>query len=987
MRLLEQHELRQRASRYFPPGRVKPFIILLMHAIIALKRLAKRLKQNVIMAHSESRKKVASYLLTQIRKVDKIRHMAQYGGPVITECDIKAPVREVLEFRNRKTGLVYEDEEDAMEASKRAAKVQRLPKFRPKAVKFHKHFHRLVNEQVNRFTNQVARGGEATEVRLAKKLTKAYDSSTKKLKTGLAMVDPGPQRRGGHDLRPSTAPASIVNTSTHPTLQVTLAPESPHGDDDGPGRAEESHTPGNLAMPGLEDDIDERQVEYPKGAGIYYGSSVSLQARHGGFLSFKNQQVSTAAFRVCNTSKYIVIKASDMTSRGAVCFGDAVWLCIGDPSANSNYCFLVGAAFASKVVPGEARQLTPQLINHGVDNRYKSSQYGRWIILKKSHPVESKGTPVGHLDEILLEQEWSFLASNSTGLASCHKLEADIDNVMNQTQEVDLLRPANECGWRIGIAGYTTGTMASAAENRRARLIDKATQQVKHSKSFRVEFMMSGIMSSLESRLDPRLSNEALKEGWAGLERSGADPLQNYSKQGWTGEVGPLHAKQSAFLSQKHLVHKFAEMAANGFSHQPSLDFIKSLYGKHSLIYKKKKEVLSLRAAAIGIVKPPTRIVEVADQTALEEYEDDYWRANQALQVPAEVWAVLHNSMRSFYDADLVKKIDAVVAIQRAVRTWLQTRFHFGRKFAAIDRQAAIKWHHYFLQRRRRLVFADDPEDSSGAPSKSRTKSTLLNAASTMSSAATTSGDAAALPERQQSYATIDEEKRALARKLPGESRKAQSMYGKVENTLAAQAAVSGLQAQGLLLLPAGSGAGEEGDGGAVKSALDHGALAGVGVPVVSTIKNKRGSMPHINMHSPSSPTKAASAPLLLLASPVVARSGQTAAFTTQPATPTPITPAPLSPEQERAATKARERASAKQQLATKLAKNDTRDFGLPADVFEGLISSKASASSGVKFLRAISSSSDLYADIRSKKRRDRKVAEAGAGRPQTAYS
>ena len=971
MRILEQHELRQRGSRYFPPGRTHPFLVRLLQAIMSLKRLAKRLKNSVVMLRSVKVRKGDSYLYAQIRKLNRVRHMAQYGSRVVTECDIRAPVREVVEYRNKKTGKLYEDEEEAMKASVRAAKVARLPKYRTRAAKFHKHFQRHVNEHVDQYNKSLASKDLGSDARLLKKLTKAQDTSTAQLEGADRMYRRGGLQVGAPASRPSTAPAGPspaqtedVETHDEPT-PVTAA-----------------------ALIGHEEEVVERAVEYPKHTGIYYGSAVSFQAKHGGFLSFKAQHISTAAFRITSTTKFIVIKAGDVINRGAVCYGDAVWLCIGDLSASSTNCFVVGAAFDGKVQRGtDSRQLTPQLVNHGVENRYKSSQYGRWIVINKNEPVGANGKPVGHLEELLLEQEWSFLASNQPGQCSVHKLEADIDDIMNQTLKVDLLRPGDECCWRVHIAGFSSGTMASASENKRAAMIDKATTQMKDSKAGRIEFLKTGIMIPLANRLDPRLSSDALKEGWANLptpldsKKHPQRPLTAYSKQGWTGDLGPLHFKQSQFLNQKHLIHLYSEQAANAFSRQPSIDFIKNLYGKHSLIYKKKKEVLNIRATQTGIVKPPTRTVEIADQTALNEYLDDYWQASQSLMVPTEVWAQLSVSMRQYYKMDLVKKIEAVVTIQRAVRRWLSTRFHFGRKFSALDKAAAVQWHRYFVNRRRRLMFAGDEDDERGAPSKrSGTRSTLLSQTSASATFLTSGSEGGGggggggdgeHPTNPESYATIDAEKRATdaTKQLPRrQPRASQSMYGNLD-AVKATAMAAGLMGA----LPPSP------------ESLTKAHNAEVGGTAAkfpaSRAGNRHGSMPNIAM-----PLKASSAPLLLLSSPVAATKPSSALSTAAPKPAAEPTPPVLTPAQIQAAKKQAEREAAKKQLAAKLAKSDHRDFGLPLDCFEGL-QQGVSISSGVKFLRTVSSAGALYADIQSKKKRGGGGGGGGGGgqRPQTA--
>ena len=662
MRILQQHELQQRGSRYFKPGRQHPFMVTFLMALMCLKNLAKKLKKRLIAMRSSYSARGARFLREQIRRVDDTRYRSQYGGAVCTMTSIEPPVREVLQYREKRTGRVFEDEELAMAALASSATKPRLPKFISRRMKTRMRYKKMVQVTIDKFKADLSLGTtQNAGPRLQKKLGKL------KLTTALP-------EQSCLMMQKLTRKVTGLTTATG---RLSEGVRGAGGGGGGGGAAGMVGVVAGSEEPASDgkDKLPEGAVEYQPGISIYYGAPVSLQSIHGGFLSYANgKSVIASAFKVIPTSKYTIIKATDASNMGIVSYGDAIWLQAG---AND----LLGAAYSGLVSDGMGRQLRPALISNAIENKYKASQYGRWIILNRNFPVETIGRPVGHSDSILLEQEWFYLASNSPSNANMCKLKVEVDDVMTGKVKVDLLHPPDECVWKIGMAGLASN--ASTNENKMAKLTDKASQQIKKSKEHRKQVVTDGVMRGLEDSLDPRLGMDALKEG-------------------------PLSFMQSEYLNQKHLVEYYSDMAANGFTRQPSVEFLKRLYGKNSIIFKKKTEVLSMRAAQIGIVKPPIRVIEISTETPLEEADDEYWKESQRLQVSTEAWSMLNTSMAAYYAIDAEKKVHATILLQRAVRHWLKTKFHFGRRFSALDKLAAIKWHKYFANRRRRLVLDDD---------------------------------------------------------------------------------------------------------------------------------------------------------------------------------------------------------------------------------------------------------------------------------------
>lgn len=152
--------------------------------------------------------------------------------------------------------------------------------------------------------------------------------------------------------------------------------------------------------------LDQRHMsnevnDYVVGTTIYFGASVALQARHGGFLSFNNSQdIKASAHKILPQTKFVIVNSTDLTNTGAMRYGDAVWLQAGQHE-------VLGANYIAKAdSKDKQKRFRPALINCRRENIFKAQQYGRWIILNKEAPRTSIGELVLHRDKIILEQEW-----------------------------------------------------------------------------------------------------------------------------------------------------------------------------------------------------------------------------------------------------------------------------------------------------------------------------------------------------------------------------------------------------------------------------------------------------------------------------------------------------------------------------------------------------------------------------------------------------
>lgn len=115
-------------------------------------------------------------------------------------------------------------------------------------------------------------------------------------------------------------------------------------------------------------DAENKYVrEYVPGTVIYYGSTIAIQARHGGYLSFNDpKNIKASAHKVMPHSRYIVSNANDATYTGAIKYGDAVMLQAGQHE-------VLGAQFTGTPQQGEtSRKIKPALINFRKENSQRA---------------------------------------------------------------------------------------------------------------------------------------------------------------------------------------------------------------------------------------------------------------------------------------------------------------------------------------------------------------------------------------------------------------------------------------------------------------------------------------------------------------------------------------------------------------------------------------------------------------------------------------
>lgn len=109
--------------------------------------------------------------------------------------------------------------------------------------------------------------------------------------------------------------------------------------------------------------------EYVAGSCIYYGSTITIQARHGGYMSYNDpKNLKASAHKVMQTTKFVIYKAKDPAFVGAVLYGDPVILQAGQHE-------VLGAQYGGgPIIANEKRKIRPALINFRRENAYKAAQ-------------------------------------------------------------------------------------------------------------------------------------------------------------------------------------------------------------------------------------------------------------------------------------------------------------------------------------------------------------------------------------------------------------------------------------------------------------------------------------------------------------------------------------------------------------------------------------------------------------------------------------
>ena len=284
MRLLQQSELRVKRSRYFPKSRTQPYVVTLIQSLIAFRRLAKRLKAKSVtlrrVFNTGDHKR--NYLEHEIVSAHNCRLDAKFGAPVITLTNITPPVLAETRYRDADTGHVFHDQEEAHEAEKRNLVTLKKP-FIPRKKRLRLTLFRRVKEKMENEKNQVALGvsGIAPK-KLRKKLRNMDEELAAELKQRLRERDHHHKHGHKHGHHHGHGHHRGHSPSPEHHQHHEHGHHHHHDDDDNASKVQQLA----VGKQDVTEGVIEKYIDYLPGTEIYYGHAISLQARHGGFLSF-----------------------------------------------------------------------------------------------------------------------------------------------------------------------------------------------------------------------------------------------------------------------------------------------------------------------------------------------------------------------------------------------------------------------------------------------------------------------------------------------------------------------------------------------------------------------------------------------------------------------------------------------------------------------------------------------------------------------------
>jgi len=413
-------------------------------------------------------------------------------------------------------------------------------------------------------------------------------------------------------------------------------------------------------------------VEYEAGTSIYFGSTIALQARHGGFLSYNSAAIKASAHKVLSNTRFTVKNSEDLTDIGVMKYGDALWLQAGNHD-------VLGAQYGTLV--DQKREIQPALVSCKRHSMFKAQQYGRWIVLKRDQPMANLGQPVVHSDKIMLEQEWYFLASQSPYESSMYKTISNSDEAMRT--KLDLFQPGEECSWKIHLVSLPTED--KTGELKRQLLLQQAKENIEDSMNSRYE-KGPALTTSLHSKLPMELTDDATV-------------------------FNSLHRKLDNSENQAYLIQRYRDLQHQNFGRfMNPLHFLSALYGRDSPVVRFKMESIQrhLREEADEVGDTPffakdgdSNHVEAKDP--LERTHDEYWTTAQKVLLDTKTWTELPSAMNTYYYRDRGRKMKAALVLQKWIRRFLNATFDYERAMKKVDVVARTKLQDKLIARKKFL--------------------------------------------------------------------------------------------------------------------------------------------------------------------------------------------------------------------------------------------------------------------------------------------
>ena len=238
-------------------------------------------------------------------------------------------------------------------------------------------------------------------------------------------------------------------------------------------------------------------LNHPKGAVVYYGSAIALQANHGGYMGLNQHgRVDAVAIRPTPPCLLTLWNMMDLGDVGAIRYGDQVWL------QCSRYELLGTSAMPHDVgaewnaVVGDIAEASRGAPNHGGEQQtgpdweaYSSSfarerriarraaetlaqgpitqpvggriretvgrlvavpcggasavgarASARWVILHRKHPHATIGTHIMHEDDIVLQQEELYVSSRKKDCCELRVPRTDVAGKPEGTEKLNSFR-------------------------------------------------------------------------------------------------------------------------------------------------------------------------------------------------------------------------------------------------------------------------------------------------------------------------------------------------------------------------------------------------------------------------------------------------------------------------------------------------------------------------------------------------------------------
>ncbi|CBN77383.1 hypothetical protein Esi_0053_0077 [Ectocarpus siliculosus] len=279
------------------------------------------------------------------------------------------------------------------------------------------------------------------------------------------------------------------------------------------------------APPAIQFVTETRRGGFNKGSTITYGSTITLQAFHGGILCFNNKGKAQASALGAQPNALLTVwNLQDLQSKGPVRYGDVLLLQMGRHEVMGSSLIMhkepetpgsthsskrsggVGSQASAGGVTGEqqtedaTRNRTsagsragpsksssggsggsagggvgaavgnPVAVPFRGKNMDKAKHTGRWVIFHKDDPEATQGSEVCHLDRVVLMQTWLSLASDRPAdacLKQCGSVDDHCSRQQHQSRSSTAGRERSDGGVSGRGGGGRTGARGDGAGEQR----------------------------------------------------------------------------------------------------------------------------------------------------------------------------------------------------------------------------------------------------------------------------------------------------------------------------------------------------------------------------------------------------------------------------------------------------------------------------------------------------------------------------------------